>query len=134
MQLVIQASAMTGLSVRMGALEKSTSAAPVYLLDMGEPVRIFDLACRMIKLSGLSIFDCKTKGDIEIKVIGLRPGEKLYEELLIGDSVWDSEHPKIKYADEIFLDWADLEPELVNLSSAIKQLIIKRQINYWLVL
>ncbi len=120
-QLVIQASAMTGLSVHMGALEKSTSAAPVYLLDMGEPVRIFDLACRMIKLSGLSIFDCKTKeGDIEIKIIGLRPGEKLYEELLIGDSVWDSEHPKIKYADEIFLDWADLEPELVSLSSAIK--------------
>ena len=72
-QLVIQAGAMTPASRR------ETGSAPVYLLDMGEPIKIMDLAVQMIELSGLSVFDADSnpEGDIEIKVIGLRQGEKL---------------------------------------------------------
>jgi FlaA1/EpsC-like NDP-sugar epimerase len=102
-------------------LEGTTLSAPVYLLDMGEPVKIYDLAFRMIELSGLSVFDDKSgDGDIEIKITGLRSGEKLYEELLIDDAVLNSSHPKIKYADERFISWAALEPELMTLAIAIE--------------
>ena len=84
-QLVIQAGAMTAKKPKAG------QAAPVYLLDMGEPVKIFDLARQMIELSGLTMYDEATgDGDIEIKITGLRPGEKLYEELLIGEAASDS--------------------------------------------
>ena len=95
-QLVIQAGAMTI------SIDKNLNGAPVYLLDMGAPVRIDDLARRMIELSGLSIFDkeCQRDGDIEIKEIGLRPGEKLHEELLINGETQKTAHPKIKVAIE----------------------------------
>ena len=83
-QLVIQAGAMA---------EK----CEVFVLDMGESIKIKDLIYRMIKLSGLSIKDAKNPdGDIEIKIIGLRPGEKLYEELIIGDNPQKTYHKKIK--------------------------------------
>ena len=97
-QLVIQAGAMTVQK------PKSGHAAPVYLLDMGAPVKIYDLARQMIELSGLTVCDNATAdGDIEIKITGLRPGEKLYEELLIGEAASDSPHPKIKFAAENFV-------------------------------
>ena len=113
-ELVIQASAMTK------ARPKSGQAAPVYLLDMGEPIKIYDLARHMIELSGLTIYDAASgDGDIEIQITGLRPGEKLYEELLIGDAASASPHPKIKLADENFVPWAELEKDLTGLRHAI---------------
>jgi FlaA1/EpsC-like NDP-sugar epimerase len=113
-QLVIQAGALTK------APPKSGQAAPVYLLDMGVPVKIYDLARHMIDLSGLKVFDKATgDGDIEIKITGLRPGEKLYEELLIGDAASNSAHPKIKHADEAFLSWPDLNTNLSQVTKAI---------------
>lgn len=113
-ELVIQAGAMTI------AQPKSGQAAPVYLLDMGEPIKIYDLARHMIELSGLTIYDTATgDGDIEIQITGLRPGEKLYEELLIGDAASASPHPKIKLADENFVPWAELEKHVTGLRHAI---------------
>jgi FlaA1/EpsC-like NDP-sugar epimerase len=113
-QLVIQAGAMTAKK------PKSGNAAPVYLLDMGAPVKIYDLACQMIELSGLTVYDEATgDGDIEIKITGLRPGEKLYEELLIGEAASDSPHPKIKFAEENFVPWQDLEADLSRMRRAV---------------
>jgi FlaA1/EpsC-like NDP-sugar epimerase len=100
-RLVIQAGAMA-------------SGGDVFLLEMGEPVKIYDLAEQMIRLSGL------TPGkDIEIKITGLRPGEKLYEELLIdGDNIQPTRHPKIFSAYEEKFDWQELEPMLQVLFQA----------------
>ncbi|MDO6528217.1 nucleoside-diphosphate sugar epimerase/dehydratase [Motilimonas sp. 1_MG-2023] len=95
-QLVIQAGAMA-------------KGGEVFVLNMGMPVRIIDLATRMIKLSGLTLrTEDDPFGDIEIKIIGLRPGEKLYEELLVGEDSHPTEHPSIMKADEEFLHWHDL--------------------------
>lgn len=106
-QLVIQASAMA-------------LGGDVFVLDMGEPIRIYDLATKMIFLSGLLIKDVDTPyGDIEIRVTGLRPGEKLYEELLIGDNPQPTLHPKIMKAQEEFMSWNDLQEKLKNLSNAL---------------
>jgi FlaA1/EpsC-like NDP-sugar epimerase len=92
-QLVIQAGAMA-------------KGGEVFVLDMGEPVRIVNLARRMIELSGLSVRDNgSTSGDIEIQVVGLRPGEKLYEELLIGNSPEQTQHKLIMTAREHFVPW-----------------------------
>ncbi|MFM7801259.1 MAG: UDP-N-acetylglucosamine 4,6-dehydratase family protein, partial [Limnohabitans sp.] len=89
-QLVIQAGAMA-------------KGGDVFVLDMGEPVRIMDLARRMIELSGLRVKDEKyPDGDIEIEISGLRPGEKLYEELLIGDNPKPTSHSRIMKAHEEF--------------------------------
>jgi FlaA1/EpsC-like NDP-sugar epimerase len=72
-----------------------------------------DLAKRMVELSGLSVRnEDNPKGDIEIKVMGLRPGEKLYEELLIGDNPLPTNHPRIMKAHEEYLPWSDLESKL----------------------
>lgn len=88
----------------------------VFVLDMGEPVKITDLARKMIHLSGLSEKDSTNpNGDIEIAFSGLRPGEKLYEELLIGDDVAGTDHPRIMTANEIHLTW----PETHNLLSRL---------------
>ena len=120
-QLVIQAGAMTKNFEKVGIEKSKGTVAPVYVLDMGEPIKIYDLACRMISLSGLTVFNSETgDGDIEIKIIGLRPGEKLYEELLIDGSVCDSLHPKIKYANEDFLSWPILRAELKSLEKVIE--------------
>jgi FlaA1/EpsC-like NDP-sugar epimerase len=103
-QLVIQASAMA-------------EGGDVFVLDMGEPVRIYDLAVKMTYLSGLLVRDeTHPHGDIEIKVTGLRPGEKLYEELLIGDNPQATAHPKIMKAHEDFFSWDDLQKELERLN------------------
>ena len=113
-QLVIQAGAMTVQKPESG------QAAPVYLLDMGAPVKIYDLARQMIELSGLTVYDSATAdGDIEIKITGLRPGEKLYEELLIGEAASDSPHPKIKFATENFVPWHDLDADLTTMRHAV---------------
>ena len=96
-QLVIQAGAMG-------------EGGDVFVLDMGEPVKIMDLAKQMILLSGLELKDeDNPKGDIEIQVTGLRPGEKLYEELLIGDNVTETQHPRIMRAEEEVLEWDKLQ-------------------------
>ncbi|CAM3386112.1 polysaccharide biosynthesis protein [Xenorhabdus nematophila] len=105
-QLVIQAGAM-GVN------------GDVFVLDMGESVRIYDLATKMIHLSGLTIKnENNLHGDIEIKVTGLRPGEKLYEELLIGNNVSGTNHPRIMTANEIYLEWSELNKLIQELKSA----------------
>ena len=106
-ELVIQAGAMG-------------TGGDVFVLDMGKPVRIDDLAKKMIRLSGLEVKDeSNPDGDIEIKYTGLRPGEKLYEELLIGDNVSETDNPLIMRAQEDMLAWDDLEPILNSLQTAI---------------
>ena len=105
-QLVLQAGAMA-------------HGGDVFLLDMGEPVRIIDLAQRMIKLSGLTVKDATNpNGDIAVEITGLRPGEKLYEELLIGDNPEPTDHARIMKAHEQFLPWGELEPLLDELEKA----------------
>ena len=95
-QLVIQSSAMA-------------QGGEVFLLDMGKSICIKDLVIKLIKLSGLQLKDdSNPNGDIEIKITGLRPGEKLYEELLIGDNVSTTEHKQILRAEEDFLSTKDL--------------------------
>jgi FlaA1/EpsC-like NDP-sugar epimerase len=106
-QLVIQAGAMA-------------EGGEVFVLDMGQPVKIYDLAKRMIELSGFNIKNPETGvGDIEIQVTGLRPGEKLYEELLIGENPTSTPHPRIMMAREDFLPWGALEAELTLLQQGL---------------
>ncbi|MEW6090642.1 MAG: nucleoside-diphosphate sugar epimerase/dehydratase [Pseudomonadota bacterium] len=109
-QLVIQAGAMG-------------QGGDVFLLDMGEPVQIAHLARRMIALSGLTAKDEENPdGDIEIRVVGLRPGEKLYEELLIGDNPQPTGHPRIMKANEEMIEWSDLSPQLDSLRDAMRRM------------
>ena len=92
----------------------------VFLLDMGKPVKIYDLAVRMIALSGLTLKDeDHPAGDIEIKITGLRPGEKLYEELLIGDNPEKTEHPRIFRAVEKSLPMPRLKALIGELAEAL---------------
>ncbi len=108
-QLVIQAGAMA---------EK----CEVFVLDMGESIRIKDLIIKMVKLSGLSIKDSKNlEGDIEIKITGLRPGEKLYEELLIGDNPKKTYHEKIQKAQDPFVSFNELKIDLDHLLNLIEE-------------
>ena len=105
-QLVLQAAAMA-------------SGGEVFVLDMGEPVKIIDLARRLVELSGLQVRDNEhPDGDIEFSFIGLRPGEKLYEELLIGDNPVETAHPRIMKAREDFLPWSELSVHLGQLQRA----------------
>ena len=107
-ELVIQAGAMG-------------TGGDVFVLDMGEPVRIHDLAVKMIHLSGLEVKDeSHPDGDIEIKYTGLRAGEKLYEELLIGDNVSETDNPLIMRAQEEMLAWDELKLVLDELNGAIE--------------
>ncbi|MGL5799333.1 MAG: polysaccharide biosynthesis protein [Plesiomonas sp.] len=119
------------LVIQAGAMGKG---GDVFVLDMGEPVKIYDLAKRMIRLSGLTVRnENNPDGDIAIEVTGLRPGEKLYEELLIGDSVKGTTHPRIMTANEVMLNWAELSVLLKQLDEAchdfdhekIRQLLLK---------
>ena len=105
-QLVLQAGAMA-------------TGGDVFVLDMGKPVNILDLAHRMVELSGMKVRDAaQPDGDIEILVTGLRPGEKLYEELLIGDNPAPTAHPRIMKAHEDYLQWPVLESRLEALRQA----------------
>ena len=119
------------LVLQAGAMAKG---GDVFVLDMGEPIKILDLAYRMIHLSGLKPIDnSNPDGDIQIKFTGLRPGEKLYEELLIGDDVVQSEHPRIMQAKEEFLCFDDIKFIVSNIidlrskqdDSSIKKILIK---------
>ena len=105
------------LVIQAGALGKNSE---VFVLDMGESVKIKDLIKRMINFSGLTLRDNNNKdGDIEIKITGLRPGEKLYEELLIGDNPQKTIHPKIKKTDEPFVPYNQLEKILDQLLNSL---------------
>lgn len=107
------------LVIQAGALSEG---GDVFVLDMGDPVRILDLARRMVRLSGLTV-RCPENpyGDIEIKIVGLRPGEKLHEELLIGNSPQRTSHPRIVRALETFDSWEALTPWLSSLETAVAQ-------------
>ena len=108
-QLVLQAGAMA-------------EGGDVFVLDMGEPVKILDLAKRMAQLSGQTIRDSQNpNGDIEITIMGLRPGEKLYEELLIGNDPKPTVHPRIMKANEDTVPWYILAPLLIKLRHAAVQ-------------
>ncbi|VVP78136.1 UDP-N-acetyl-alpha-D-glucosamine C6 dehydratase [Pseudomonas fluorescens] len=108
-QLVIQAGSMG-------------QGGDVFVLDMGEPVKIVELAEKMIHLSGLSVrSDKNPHGDISIEFTGLRPGEKLYEELLIGDNVAATQHPMIMTASEDHLAWDVLKAKLTELLNAVEK-------------
>ncbi|MDX1347428.1 MAG: nucleoside-diphosphate sugar epimerase/dehydratase [Thiomicrorhabdus chilensis] len=91
----------------------------VFVLDMGEPVKIADLAKKVIKLSGLELMDESGNGDIEIQYTGLRPGEKLYEELLIGENVDGTDHPRIMKAHEEYLAYEPLMEEFIQLEASL---------------
>jgi FlaA1/EpsC-like NDP-sugar epimerase len=92
----------------------------VFVLDMGSPVRIVDLARRMIQLAGYSVCDEQhLDGDIEIRFTGLRPAEKLYEELLIGKNVAGTEHPRILRAMEHSLSWEQIKVLLDDLAACL---------------
>jgi FlaA1/EpsC-like NDP-sugar epimerase len=106
-QLVLQAGAIA-------------EGGDVFVLDMGEPVQIIELAKQMIELSGLTLRDSNNiNGDIEIEIIGLRPGEKLYEELLIGNNPQLTLHPRIMKANDPFLKWENLKDSLNLLNEAL---------------
>jgi FlaA1/EpsC-like NDP-sugar epimerase len=107
-QLVIQAGAMA-------------LGGDVFVLDMGAPVRIIDLARRMVELSGMTVHDDdNADGDIAIEITGLRPGEKLYEELLIGDNPSPTEHPRIMKAHDDAMGWNKLRLRLTVLDAALE--------------
>jgi len=108
-QLVIQAGAMA-------------TGGDVFVLDMGQPVRIYDLACRMVNLSGLSVKDAQNPdGDIEIQITGLRPGEKLYEELLIGGTPRPTQHTRIMKAHEECPSFRHLQDKLNALKTVLAE-------------
>lgn len=105
------------LVIQAGAMGKG---GDVFVLDMGKPVRIDDLARKMIHLSGLEVKDdINPEGDVEICYTGLRPGEKLYEELLIGDCVSKTKHPLILRAEEDFIEWNELNIIIESMKIAI---------------
>jgi FlaA1/EpsC-like NDP-sugar epimerase len=106
-QLVIQAGAMA-------------EGGEVFLLDMGQPVRIIDLARRMIELNGLQVLDeTNPGGDIEIRIVGIRPGEKLFEELLIDENVSETVHPRIMKGSEYSYPVDVLQQKVDALMSAV---------------
>lgn len=113
-QLVIQAGAMGSLMAsEERASGKKDNGGQVFVLNMGEPVKIVDLAIKLIRLMGLDVKNEQNPhGDIEIVFSGLRPGEKLYEELLIGDNVEVTAHPRIMTARELDMPWQQLAPVL----------------------
>jgi FlaA1/EpsC-like NDP-sugar epimerase len=107
-ELVLQAGAMA-------------EGGDVFVLDMGDPVRIYDLALKMIQLSGLQLQDENNPdGDIAIHYTGLRPGEKLYEELLVGNNSTKTDNNMIMRANEEMIDWGKLKPMINKLQNASK--------------
>ena len=104
-QLVLQAGAMA-------------QGGDVFVLDMGDSVKIIELARQMVMLSGHTVRDAAhPHGDIALHITGLRPGEKLYEELLIGDNPQPTEHPRIMRAQEASIAWEQLQAHLAHLQT-----------------
>lgn len=109
-----------GLVIQAGAMGKG---GDVFVLDMGDQVKISELAERMVYLLGLTVKTNKNPlGDIEINYSGLRPGEKLYEELLIGENVTGTSHPKIMTADEEMLPWVDMQKALILMNELCEEM------------
>ncbi len=117
-ELVVQAGAMTSLSVPS---EGEKLGADLYVLDMGKPVLITDLAEKLIRLSGYTV-QTEGEGDIAIEFTGLRQGDKLHEELLIGTDVTGTSHPKIMKAKEDYLPRADMLALLDRIEKACDSL------------
>jgi FlaA1/EpsC-like NDP-sugar epimerase len=123
------------LVIQAGSMGKG---GDVFVLDMGESVKIMDLATRMIRLMGLTVHTKEQTGDIEIVHSGLRPGEKLYEELLIGDNVQGTDHSKIMTATEEYLEWPEMASLLKKFDHAchsmdcekIRELILSAPVGY----
>jgi FlaA1/EpsC-like NDP-sugar epimerase len=112
---VTEAASLVRQAVSMGR------SGDVFVLDMGEPVRIVDLAQQMIQLASNSRFnEADGSGDIKMVFTGLRPGEKLFEELLVGDSISSAEHPMIMSASERQLSWHDVEDELLHMEILLR--------------
>ena len=107
------------LVIQAGAMGKKSE---VFVLDMGESIKIKNLINKMINLSGFTVRNKNNpNGDIEIKITGLRSGEKLYEELLIGDNPKHTSHPKILMTSEPYIPFTELEKELVNLKTLLNE-------------
>lgn len=107
------------LVIQAGAMGKG---GDVFVLDMGQPLSILSLAIKMVHLSGLEIKDdSNPNGDIEIQYTGLRPGEKLYEELLIGEEASETDHPMIMSANESMIEWENLKPKLDQIEISIEE-------------
>ena len=101
------------LVIQAGALTKNCD---VFVLDMGDPIKIKDIIFRIINLSGLTVQDeNNTEGDIKIEITGLRPGEKLHEELILGDNPQPTKHKKIKRAQDPYISWNELQNDLKKL-------------------
>ena len=110
------------LVIQAGAMAKG---GDVFVLEMGDPIRIIDLAEKMIHLSGYELRNSDyPDGDIDIKITGLRPGEKLNEELIIGNNVYSTDHPQILKAEEKSMHWKDIEEKTLHIKSACESLDI----------
>ena len=124
------------LVIQAGAMARG---GEVFVLEMGDPIRIFDLAVKMIHLSGFEPQSSKqSQGDIEIRISGLRPGEKLDEELIIGNNVYETEHPQILKAEEHAIKWKEIEEKSLFIKSACESrdinqalTILKDSISEW---
>jgi FlaA1/EpsC-like NDP-sugar epimerase len=122
--------------IQAGAMAKG---GDVFVLEMGNPIRIIDLAEKMIHLSGYVYKNSDNPdGDISIKITGLRPGEKLNEELIIGNNVYSTDHSQILKAEEKSFDWRKIEEETLKLKVACESLeinlaikILKECVNEW---
>ena len=111
------------LVIQAGAMGTKGTSGDVFVLDMGEQVKITDLATKMIRLMGFTVKDKYTPdGDIEIEYIGLRPGEKLYEELLIEENAIGTSHPRIMRAEEEAYTWDEIQTYLDRLDDAMSKL------------
>ncbi|MEX0447497.1 polysaccharide biosynthesis protein [Xenorhabdus sp. SGI246] len=124
------------LVIQAGAMGKN---GDVFVLDMGESVKIYDLAVKMINLSGFTVKnENDPNGDIEIRITGLRPGEKLYEELLIGNNVSMTNHPRIMTANELYIEWTELNKLIQQLQlvcyernlEAIREILINAPLEF----
>ena len=115
------------LVIQAGALAEG---GDVFVLNMGEPIKIIELAKRMVKLSGMEVKDDDNPdGEIEIELTGLRPGEKLYEELLIGENVNSTSHNQIYRAEEDFMHWKELSPLLDKIEDSHRKYDAAKLIN-----
>jgi FlaA1/EpsC-like NDP-sugar epimerase len=119
----------SSLVIQASAMKKKDE---IFVLDMGKPIKIFDLANKMISLSGLTVKDdLNPFGDIEINIKGLEPGEKLHEDLLIGKNIEPTEHPKILKVREPFIELKELEKKINQLKVLIGQREEKKIINFF---
>tara|TARA_B100000780_G_scaffold275565_1_gene242395 strand:- start:3326 stop:5230 length:1905 start_codon:yes stop_codon:yes gene_type:complete len=119
----------SSLVIQSSALTKKDE---IFVLDMGKPVKILDLAYKMISLSGLTVKDeLHPYGDIEITIKGLYPGEKLHEDLLVGTNPVLTEHPKILKVKDYFIEFKELEKKLEQLKLLIEQKEVEKVINFF---